>query len=282
MTYSYLKDYCTLILIAIFLIFGWEQSLAMDEAPDSSVNNVSRSQIITLLDTIEKQDTSHEKIINTDYRFRSNQLIAPAVLLASGITGVYALDGFKNTIRDNLSGYKKNSTFKADDYLQYATAIGYLGIGFIPGVTSRTDFKSRIMAGVTAYAAMAIMVNAMKYSFRHPRPGSGTRNSFPSGHSATAFTGAELMRIEYGNYIGLAGYAFAVTVGALRIYNDRHWVTDVLGGAAIGILSARIGYWLLPFEQKLFKTDKKKHAPDYLAILPMLGESNGLSIDIKF
>ena len=48
-------------------------------------------------------------------------------------------------------------------------------------------------------------------------------NSFPSGHTANAFCGAELMRIEYGNWVGLAGYAVAVTTGVMRMYNERHW-----------------------------------------------------------
>ncbi|MDE6740955.1 MAG: phosphatase PAP2 family protein [Muribaculaceae bacterium] len=214
------------------------------------------------------------------YRFKPTQLIVPGALMAAGLTGVYALDDFKNSVRDKFSGYKKGHTFKADDYIQYTTAIGYLGLGFIPDIKCRSEFNDRLMAGITSYAVMAIAVNAMKYSFKHPRPGSGTKNSFPSGHSATVFTGAELMRIEYGNYIGLAGYAVAVTVGALRIYNDRHWITDVMGGAAIGILSARIGYWLLPFERKLFKLDKNTNKT--LTVLPMIGETNRLNISLLY
>ena len=230
----------------------------------------------------EDVSPKYPSVSQTPYRFKPTQLIVPGALLAAGITGVYTWDNFKNGVRDKFSGYKKGHTFKADDYIQYVPAVGYLGLGFIPGIKTRNDFRGRIMAGVTAYAVMAVAVNAMKYSFKHPRPGSGTRNSFPSGHSATVFTGAELMRIEYGNYIGIAGYAVAVTVGALRIYNDRHWITDVFGGAAIGILSARIGYWLLPWEQKLFKLDKKNDRNKSLALLPMIGETNGMAFSMQF
>ena len=60
------------------------------------------------------------------------------------------------------------------------------------------------------------------------------------------------MRIEYGPYWGLCGYCVATTVGLLRIYNGRHWVNDVIAGAGIGILSARIGYWMLPYYNKWF------------------------------
>lgn len=210
------------------------------------------------------------------YRFQPKQLIAPGVLLAGGITGIYAFHGFRNSVRDHFS---HNHPTHVDDYLQYAPAAAYLTVGFIPGVKHRGDFRDRLMAGVSAYAVMTIVNNVMKLSFREKRPDSGARNSFPSGHSATAFTGAELMRIEYGNIVGIAGYAVAVSIGALRIYNGRHWINDVLGGAAIGILSARIGYWLVPFERRLFGLDKQKlkHGQS-MALLPTYGHDSGFGM----
>lgn len=63
-----------------------------------------------------------------------------------------------------------------------------------------------------------------------------------------AFTGAELLRREYGKeypWVAVAGYAVAVLVGAMRVYNNRHWVGDVLAGAGIGIASVTLVYWAL-------------------------------------
>ena len=70
--------------------------------------------------------------------------------------------------------------------------------------------------------------------------------------------GAELMREEYGNAWGAGAYVIAGGVAFLRMYNDRHWLNDVIAGAGVGILAARIGYWLLPLERKLFRWEKKK------------------------
>ena len=112
-------------------------------------------------------------------------------------------------------------------------------------------------ANNTVAILMAATTNAIKYSVREKRPDSNTRNSFPSGHTANAFCGAELMRIEYGNWVGLAGYAVAVTTGVMRMYNERHWWNDVIAGAGIGILCARTAYWLLPLERKLFRRDRR-------------------------
>ena len=44
--------------------------------------------------------------------------------------------------------------------------------------------------------------------------------------------------------------------GVLRIYNNRHWLNDVLAGAGIGILSARIGYWMLPVSRRILVMER--------------------------
>ena len=83
-----------------------------------------------------------------------------------------------------------------------------------------------------------------------------------------AFTGAELMRIEYGANTGLAGYAVATSVALMRLYNNKHWLNDVVMGAGIGILSARLGYALLPWERKLLGWNKKKASSTIIAMMP--------------
>ena len=196
-------------------------------------------------------------------------------MLAVGVTGIYAFHGIRESVRDNFAG---DHPTKIDDYLYFTPAAAYLGLGFIPGMPCRSDFYSRLMAGTTAYAVMTAAECGMKFAFRERRPDSSQRNSFPSGHTATAFTGAELMRIEYGNLTGLAGYAVAIAVGALRIYDNRHWINDVIGGAAVGILSARVGYWLLPYERRLFGLDKKDSHTS-VAVVP---SGMGLAVAVTF
>ena len=65
--------------------------------------------------------------------------------------------------------------------------------------------------------------------------------------------GAELVRIEYGEdypWLAVGAYTIATATGALRVYNNHHWLSDVVAGAGVGILSARIGYWLLPYTKR--------------------------------
>ena len=59
-------------------------------------------------------------------------------------------------------------------------------------------------------------------------------------------------------WYGISGYIVATGTGLFRIYNARHWLSDVAMGAGIGILSTKIAYWVLPFVQnKIFSSHKE-------------------------
>lgn len=183
--------------------------------------------------------------------FRARQLILPATLITVGALGVE--NGWACSVKDGVrNGFRELRTdcrFRADDYLQYLPVAAHVGIGLV-GVKARHPFRERVAVTTTAYAAMGLLVNGTKHAVREKRPDSEARNSFPSGHTATAFMGAELVRKEYGNAYGVGAYAFATGIAFLRLYNDRHWLNDIIAGAGVGILSAHIGYWLLPLEQR--------------------------------
>ena len=108
---------------------------------------------------------------------------------------------------------------------------------------------------------MGLTINAFKKTASVERPDGSSLNSFPSGHTATAFMGAELMMQEYKNesvWYGISGYVVATGTGLFRMYNNKHWLSDVVAGAGIGILSAKAGYWLFPYVSKVFKSNKNK------------------------
>lgn len=175
--------------------------------------------------------------------FRPRQIAFPAVAIALGGAGV------KSHLID--TSHRRERWTTIDDKLQYVPVGVYALLGFIPGVRHNHNIGERVMAGATAYVIMTGVCQGVKHLVGEPRPDSGTNNSFPSGHTAKAFCGAELCRLEYGNAYGAAAYAFAVTTGVLRVVNNRHWCNDVLAGAGVGFLSAHVGYWLLPYEKRL-------------------------------
>lgn len=253
-------------VVAIVIVFGNGSARASETATDSVSGGSS-----AIID-------------NNQYSFNYRQLIVPTALLAAGVTYVFVGEKFKHSFNStycytSFGGHKTN----ADSYLQFLPGAGYLTLGFIPGVKHRSDFRERLMAGVSAYVVNFAACEIFKFAFHERRPDTGRHDSFPSGHTARAFTGAELMRIEYGNLVGLSGYAVAIAVGALRVWNNRHWINDVVGGSAIGILSARLGYWLLPWERRVFGLDKKPSAAGTnLFVVPAFGNYWGLTLSASF
>lgn len=201
----------------------------------------------------------YKKINNNeiDLKFHFNQLIVPASLITIGTIGYYskAFHKLNRHIQKGMSDLRGDHYFRHDDWIQYVPAASYLALGFYKN-KRKLDFKERILVEATAYLSMTAIVNVAKYSFKEKRPDSSARNSFPSGHTATAFTGAELIRAEFGWGIGSVAYVVSTGVAFLRLYNNRHWFNDILAGAGIGILSARIGFWMLPLYRKWFHWDK--------------------------
>lgn len=137
-------------------------------------------------------------------------------------------------------------------YIQYVPVAMDFGLG-LAGVKSRHNFLDRLVMGGMAYVSETILVNGIKLAVNETRPDGTANNSFPSGHTATAFTGAELTRIEYGWGWGGGAYGIAAATGALRIVHNRHWWWDCVAGVGIGILSAHIANWLMPPVQTLLE-----------------------------
>lgn len=185
--------------------------------------------------------------------FKAGELIMPLTLVGAGTLGfVEPLKNARFEVRDYLDEWRGNHRVTVDDYLQYVPLGAVYGLSML-GADAKHGYVDRTLEFATSYVALGLMVNAIKYTVREPRPDGSARNSFPSGHTATTFMGAELVRIEYGDdspWYSVGAYTIAAAVGVLRVYNERHWFTDVFAGAGIGILSARIGYWLLPYTRK--------------------------------
>ena len=146
-----------------------------------------------------------------------------------------------------------------DNYLQYIPTVAAVGLDYC-GVEARHPLHERIAVTATSYVALTTIAGALKLSIREQRPNGSNYSSFPSGHAACAFAGAELVRSEYGWQWGIGAYAVAAGVGILRVTDAHHYAHDVLAGAAVGILSARLAYWALPWERKLFSWEEKDFA----------------------
>lgn len=195
------------------------------------------------------------KIMPNPYKFRPTQLIIPGVLIGAGVIGLESdWLKFQNTeMRDELQENGHNR-FGADDITQYVPMASAYALQLC-GVKGLHDYVDKTIILGTAYLLMGSTVYGLKTLTKVERPDGSARNSFPSGHTATAFMGAEFLRREYWHvspWIGVAGYVVATGTGFMRMYNNKHWFTDVIAGAGIGILSVEAAYWLYPFITKTF------------------------------
>lgn len=88
---------------------------------------------------------------------------------------------------------------------------------------------------------------ALKAIVSEERPDHSDNKSFPSGHASMAFAAARSIDKEFRKdciWIPIAGYAAATAIGVERVVNKHHHWYDVAAGAAIGIGSAELTWWL--------------------------------------
>ena len=129
----------------------------------------------------------------------------------------------------------------------------------IGGYEGRSDWAQLLVADAFSIASMAAVVNTVKYAVNRTRPNDKSR-SFPSGHTATAFMTATMLHKEYGwksPWWSIGGYTIAAFTGVSRIVNNWHWMSDVAVGAAVGIGSVHLGYYL---SDLIFKDRSKNPA----------------------
>ena len=165
----------------------------------------------------------------------------------------WALKSDKAMFRVNNKDGKENTqlltNFKTgiDDYTQFFGPAMVVGLK-LGGYEGRSDWPRLLASAAMSYGIMAAFVNGIKYTAKEMRPDGTSANSWPSGHTATAFVGATLLHKEYGltrsPWWSVAGYGVATATGVMRVLNNRHWVSDVMSGAGIGILSTELGYAL--------------------------------------
>ena len=129
---------------------------------------------------------------------------------------------------------------------QLAPAAVMLGMK-VAGVPSRSSWGRMIASDVLSTALMAGVVQGLKSATHVVRPDGSNNQSFPSGHTATAFMTATMLSKEYGHlspWISVGAYSVATGTGLMRMANNKHWLSDVMVGAGIGILSTEFGYWI--------------------------------------
>lgn len=217
-------------------------------------------------------DSVKEKMSVANYRFNPKQLILPASLIAVGAVGT-AVDGWQDF--HLLSRRDSVTQIKVDNYLEWGM-LGWVFLCDLMGKEKHNWVDQLFVIGI-AEGLNAGMVQGLKHTLKTKRP-DGCPYSFPSGHTANAFLGAHVAFKEFREtspVLAYSGYAVAAFVAGSRLYNNRHWVADVVAGAGFGILSVELAYLIyFPIRDAVARSVNRK-AGNRLVVAPMVNERSG-------
>jgi len=233
---------------------------------------------------VNGQNASIDSTKNKDNsQFKYKSLIIPTVLIGYGVVGLIS-PALKDINTSTKNEFREHDDKKVnwDDYAQYSPFLSVYALNAM-GIHGKNNFKDRTIVLATAYLIMGGSVNIIKKTSKVKRPDGSDTNSFPSGHTATAFMGAEFLYQEYkdvSDWYGITGYAVAAGTGFFRMSNEKHWLTDVATGAGIGILSTKIAYWIHPLIKKtIFKNKDKING----IVMPFYnGRQYGMGLSMSF
>lgn len=246
------------ITIAPHLSLGQNSDADLDSSGHSDYYNLQRSAF---------------------YRKKAVKFIAAPVLLGS--YGLLTI-GKKDLLISSEDVYdfrqRNFSSFHSsiDNYLP-SVPIAAVYLFNLAGLKGKNRFINRTILIAIATPISDKIAHILKSSTAIERPDKSDFESFPSAHTAAAFVAAEFLHQEFKDksiWYSIGGYTTASIVGAFRILNNKHWMSDVFVGAAVGILTVKSLYvvypWLL---QKIKKQNKGS-----VAIIPSFGYSGkGLS-----
>lgn len=198
---------------------------------DSLVSDTTFStpKKITFLDKLP-----HGKLFNSTY--------IGVPLIIGGLIEKHQDTKFRKLRNDFMSSFHRT----LDNYTQIAPAAVMVGMK-AAGVESRSSWGRMLLSDAFSVALMAGTVQGLKNTTNVIRPDGSDNHSFPSGHTATAFMTATMLNKEYGYkspWIGVGAYSVATATGLMRMANNKHWLSDVMVGAGIGIMATEFGYWL--------------------------------------
>ena len=111
-----------------------------------------------------------------------------------------------------------------------------------------------------------ILVEPIKFAVRRARPDGSNNQSFPSGHAAVTFATATVIERHLGWRKSILGYGIASYVAMSRIHDNRHYLSDVIFGAAVGSIAGRTVV---------------HHAADYWTFMPVAVPGGGVALMVS-
>ena len=234
------------ILTALFLSLYSLSSFAQDSA-------VSRPAFEGIRTNDKKQ-----------HYLKAPALIIPATFLIYGglkpvVNDISKLD---NQIMAHVQQKYPHFHSNASDYLMWLPSATVYSLDAFKIKTAHS-FKQHLILDAGSIAITGALGFGMRIISRNIKSFNTNNTDFPSGHTANAFRGAEILHQELKDQhplLSYSGYIIATSVGVLRIYGKQHYFSQVVAGAGLGILSTKITYWIFD------KIKDSKHSRDNVSL----------------
>jgi len=229
---------------------------------------------------VDSLDISKEKPCKTVL----NTLLAPTILIGTGIAtmddkGWFSSQDAYECIQENYPDFHSN----LDNFLVFLPAVGVYGLNWA-GVKGKNNFLDRSLIYLVSVSLASVTTGIIKRSTDVLRPDGSGYLSFPSSHTTLAFASATFLHEEYKDqsiWYGVAGYSIATASGVLRMLNNKHWMSDVLVGAGIGILATKVTYLLYPLVKDCLGSRNKHKEASNLSLLPYVA-ANHYGIHLRY
>ena len=141
---------------------------------------------------------------------------------------------YSSSLQNISGGPPVNTVETAGDILQVALPVAALSSTYIlDDREGRSEFWKSYLSSIS-------LTYLLKYTIDKERPNGHDSNSFPSGHTTAAFSGAMFIQKKYGFKYGIPSLLLASFVGYSRVYANKHFWEDVAVGASIGIIGSMV------------------------------------------
>ncbi|HET8858520.1 phosphatase PAP2 family protein [Marivirga sp.] len=211
---------------------------------------------------------------NSDSLKTKNTFLKSSIVPLSMITvGIIANNSqFEKDLRDDIRAKVGNDfQFRIDDYFQFAPIVEMYFADAL-NIKAKNHWFDQTKYLLISNLITSVITKGLKRATLKTRPDFSSNLSFPSGHTSFSFTNASVLMHEFKDsapVLAYSGFFFSTTTGAFRMINNRHWISDVLVGAGIGILVTELVYYLEPL--KNFNPFKKN---DNINFLPMIDQNS--------
>ena len=197
--------------------------------------------------------------------------LAPTLLISAGLAsmndrGLYSSYDAYECVQSKHPDFHTT----ADDYLMLVPAAAVYGLNWA-GVKGKHKFVDRSLIYLSSLSLALATSTLIKNTTDVLRPDESDYKSMPSNHTAIAFASATFLFEEYREesiWYGVAGYTVATATGVLRILNNKHWMSDVLVGAGLGILATECVYWVYPLIKDCVSKSSGKKSKNKLSLVP--------------